>query len=495
MTEPVVVIGAGLSGLSCAFDLARAGHDVTVLEAAPHAGGVVRTSSERGYLFEDGPNTVLASAPGFRQLVHDIGLEERLVASRSEAKDRFLYFRGRLRPIPQGPGAFLSTPLLSARAKLRLATEPLRKHVPQGDTELEPSLGRFLEERLGKEPAQVLAGAFVRGVYAAELDELGAASAFPKLWSLAEEHGGLLRGMLARRRQPKSTPAGRSFARGSLLSFERGLSELVDALVAKLGASVRLGQPVARLERRSAGWRAVTQDGRGVDATHVVLAVPARASAELLAPVVPASFPLDVLNDVRHAELTLVHLGLKREELALPEGFGYLVPPGGEAVTGSKPPGVLGTIFTSCLFDGRAPSGAQAVSSFYRTQDLGSDANDDARIVTRAAHDLARAVGSARAPDVELGLVRRWSQVIPRYAPGHARRVDALRTRLADETPGIELAGNFVAGVSVDQVIARGREVARTLLEGREGRSSATRTSTNGTFDQAVLSRNEAEAR
>jgi len=39
----VVVIGAGLAGLVCAYQLGRLGHDVVVLEARRAAGGRVRT--------------------------------------------------------------------------------------------------------------------------------------------------------------------------------------------------------------------------------------------------------------------------------------------------------------------------------------------------------------------------------------------------------------------------------------------------------------------
>ncbi|HEY7045178.1 MAG TPA: FAD-dependent oxidoreductase, partial [Nocardioidaceae bacterium] len=39
----VVVVGAGLAGLSCAIDLHTAGHDVVVLEASDAVGGRVRT--------------------------------------------------------------------------------------------------------------------------------------------------------------------------------------------------------------------------------------------------------------------------------------------------------------------------------------------------------------------------------------------------------------------------------------------------------------------
>ena len=43
MNNDVIVAGAGLAGLSCAFELAEAGHRPLLLEAAPQPGG--RTSS------------------------------------------------------------------------------------------------------------------------------------------------------------------------------------------------------------------------------------------------------------------------------------------------------------------------------------------------------------------------------------------------------------------------------------------------------------------
>ena len=39
----VIVIGGGIGGLSCAYDLVERGHDVTVLEASRRTGGHVKT--------------------------------------------------------------------------------------------------------------------------------------------------------------------------------------------------------------------------------------------------------------------------------------------------------------------------------------------------------------------------------------------------------------------------------------------------------------------
>jgi len=440
-----------------------------VLEASDRPGGVVGTFEHNGFRFEEGPNTVMASALGIRQLAHDVGLDDRVVASDQAAKDRFLYFKGRLRTLPSGLGSFVATPLLSMRAKLRLATEPFRRHVSLRGDELEPNLEAFLGARLGLEAARVLAGSFVRGVYAAELQELGAKSAFPKLWNLAEQHGGFVRGALAKQREPKPEVPGPEFPRGSLLSFELGLVELVEALSRELGPRLSLNTRVSSLERHDSAWRIVTATGRELRAARVVLAVPAPVAARLLGTVAGASsLPLDVLTSIPHGRITLVHLGFERGALPqLPNGFGYLVPPGGEQVTGAEAPAVLGTIFVSKLFRGRAPEGFEATTSFYRSEDiealLGTGA-DDARILQLAARDLARAVGAPHAPELRTGIVRRWDEVIPRYAPGHERRVGALLERLRSELPGIELAGNFVAGVSVDYVVARGRAVAEALV-------------------------------
>ena len=52
-----VIIGAGLTGLSTAFNLKNAGRDVLVLEKQNRIGGQIRTYTENGFTFESGPNT------------------------------------------------------------------------------------------------------------------------------------------------------------------------------------------------------------------------------------------------------------------------------------------------------------------------------------------------------------------------------------------------------------------------------------------------------
>lgn len=515
-----IVVGAGLSGLACAFDLARAGRDVVVLEAGPRAGGVVGAIERDGFRFETGPNTIQASAAAFRTLCGDLGIAERLIVSPPEQHDRFVFVRGRLRALPSTPLEFLSSPVLSLRSRLFVCSEAFRTWRAPRDGR-EPTLEQFITERLGAEAARVLGGAFVRGVYAAELGELGAESAMPRMWRAVVEHGSLVRALRAAGKRPEVALPGPRVPRTSLLSFPNGLQEIVQALERSLagdrttrvdvaraahatdsGASrLRLRSAAIRIERasrtsveRAASWRVMTAN-ESFEADHLVLAVPAPIAARLLADVAHNDVPLDTLRRIVHSRVMLAHLGFERGELGdLPAGFGYLVPPPAtdeprararaSARDGSEDPLVLGTIFASNLFAGRAPEGSAAVTSFYKSDDV--ERMDENEISAQACRDLALALRRSTAPRPRVAIVQRWEDVIPHYAPGHAQRMRELLLALRESLPGVHLAASYVAGVSVDDVIARGRSVAAEILgDDAVAREASCATATSAVRDDA----------
>lgn len=464
MDSRTIVVGAGLAGLACAHELARAGDDVLVLERGAQAGGVVDTLERGRFRFESGPNTVLASATEFRALCVELGLDERLVASKPTARTRWLFHRGRLRPLPTSPLQLVTSDLLSTRGKLDLLSEPFRSYAAPLDRE--PTLEEFLVDRLGPEAARRLGGAFVRGVYAAELGELGAASAFPKLFALASEQGSLVRGAVLRSRRRSAPQAGRTLPRGAMVTFPLGLRELPSALAERLGTRLRTHHAVEAIERFGDGWL-VRGELSPLDArprstaptfafpcSRVVVATPARATATLLRDVLHAA-ERDFVLDVRHAAVTVVHQGFGAE--ILPEGFGFLVPPDAPR---EEAPLALGTIFASNVFDDRAPAGHAATASFYRGADVSM--LDDRALLERARADLALALGR-EVPRASAHAILRWHDVIPRHAPGHAARIAKLRSDLRLRAPSLELCGGWLDRVSIDDVIRSGRAAARRL--------------------------------
>ena len=72
MTAPVVIVGAGMAGLSAAIDLARQGVSVTVLERAPAPGGKMREVETGGVRLDAGP-TVFTMRWVFDALFGDAG--------------------------------------------------------------------------------------------------------------------------------------------------------------------------------------------------------------------------------------------------------------------------------------------------------------------------------------------------------------------------------------------------------------------------------------
>lgn len=462
-----IVIGGGASGLACAHALDRDGVEVVCLEAGPQAGGVMQTAREGDFLFEDGPNTIQSSARTFRTVCGELGIADRLRLSSPSAAQRWLYLRGTLRALPTGLRGLLTNPILSRRARLRMLTEPLRRFRRVDGNIEEPTLGEFLEARLGHDAARNIGGAFVRGVYAAELDELGARSAFPRLWDACNEHGGLIRGAMAMARARKQAPPapGPIGTKDQLLSFDEGLGELIRGFQGRLGPRIRLHSPVVELARGPGEFQVSLESGETLSSPSVVLAVPAREAHPLLSLASPDRTNLDPLFRVAHASVTIVHLGLDLADL--PEGFGFLVPPTESGVAGA--PKLLGAIFGSNMFSGRAPDGGATVSCIYRAADV--EQHDDTGLLEQAIHDLRLALG--RSPGVvKVSRVRRWNAVIPRYGVGHARRMEALRHSVQRALPGLVPCGNFMGGVSVEDRIAEGRRAAAEVLTAVQHRKS-----------------------
>jgi oxygen-dependent protoporphyrinogen oxidase len=462
--ERLPVVGGGLAGLACGWQLARQGQPVHVLEASARAGGVVGSRRQEGFLFEAGPHTLPATAETFRRVAADLGLADRLIGSSDSARTRWLYHKGKLHPVPLKPQELLSSKLLSTRAKLRLASEPLRPFRDPGPGN-EPTLRQLLVERLGEEITDRFAGAFVRGIYAGDHGRLGARSAFPKLWSLLEEHGSLLKGLGKRAKQAAERERqlpGPSVGPGRLLSFPEGLGTLVEGLAQGLGSRLRLSTPVNSVRRTGRGFvLSIGHEGGGASgaewpAERVVLATPARTTAQLLGQILRAD-ERAFLEGLECSSVRLVHLGFAPGTLELPEGFGFLVPP---EERGPDAPELLGALFASNLFPGRAPAGGSSVACFYALENVA--ALTEQALLERARRDLRRAIESD-VPEPATSWVLTWQGAIPQLAPRHAERMAALEERLAREVPGLVLAGAWTRGVAVDDVLRGGLDAAERV--------------------------------
>jgi protoporphyrinogen/coproporphyrinogen III oxidase len=437
-----LVVGAGISGLTTAFRLARSGWRVAVVETASRVGGAMETHADGPWRFELGPNTVVENHETVGRLIRDAGLEGEKIVAAPSAKRRYLYKAGRLTPLPSGPGSFLISPLFPPRAKLRLLKEPWIGRPPEG---IEESIADFVRRRLGQYFLDYAVGPFVSGVYAGDPERLSVRWAVPKIWSLERDHGSLIRGAFARRRGP--APG------GAMISFREGLEALPRKLAAEIG-DVRTGVAVQRIVRWEGRYRAETSAGP-IEAKRIVLAVPADVTARLLDEATAGASRL--FEQIPYAAVAILALGWRRSDVGHPlAGFGFLAP----RKEGLR---TLGCLFPSELFPGRAPHDHVALAAF-------TGGRTDPDIVTWDEDRIASIlIDELRGPLSLRGepawhLVRRWPRAIPQYELGHSRFVERAR-EIEQALPGLHIGGNFLRGVSVPNCIQNATELAERMVQ------------------------------
>jgi oxygen-dependent protoporphyrinogen oxidase len=452
----IVIVGGGMSGLALAHRLEQLAPaaEVTVLERRDRLGGTVGTIDREGFRVERGPNGFLDNNPSTQTLCRDLGLGDRLIpASESARRNRFLFLHGRLRKLPTGLLSFLTSGVLSWRAKLALLTERFRR--PRLDL-AEESINAFARRRTNAEVAETLADAFVTGIHAGDPALLSLRAAFPRFAELEREHGSLSRGMAAtaKKRRAEARARGEAPRRGlRMWSFREGLGFLIETLGQRLRRLPISGVSVQRVERSGASWVVLGEGQDRWPAEAVVLACPAYQQAILLADL-DAELS-DKVGGIAYNRVAVIALGYRRDEVRHPlDGFGYLTP-------GRDRRDVLGVQWCSSIFDGRAPQGhvlLRAICGGWHRPELVDW--DDERLLSAVRGELRLALGITAAPVFHE--IVRWDRAIPQYHLGHLERVTWIEQRLRNH-PGLFLGGNCYHGISLNDCVEQAGVLAGTV--------------------------------
>ncbi|MDX1618210.1 MAG: protoporphyrinogen oxidase [Balneolaceae bacterium] len=443
----VGIVGGGITGLCAGFALQQRGFACTVYEKGAAPGGVIRTHNEGGWLVELGPNTLMAKSQKVWNLIEALDLGDAVVRAGAEAKKRFIVKNGVPQPIPTSLMDFFRSDLLSAGAKLRLLKEPFVNR-SNGNT----SVASFFEQRLGSEVADYLVNPFIAGIYAGDPRSLSVKHTFSSLFEMEQQHGSLLKGALfsARKKKRRTDPP----AAGGLISFRQGLRQLTGALASRLESALKLESVVTGIAREGERWSLeLNGASRSIPHDALIYTAPLHRLTDIRCELErPAPSMLEELAGLRYAPVATVALGFERSHVEHPlDGFGVLAP---EAENRT----VLGCLFSSSLFENRAPESHLLLTSF-----VGGERNPDlvdipdARLGDLVLEDLRTLLGITGEP--RFVQIHKWQHAIPQFGLEHQSQLDRMEA-LEEANPGLYLTGNFRNEVSLPGCIEQAYETS-----------------------------------
>ncbi len=439
----VAVIGAGLTGLTAAFYLKKAGVNFTVFEKANRAGGVIQTHHENGFTYESGPNSGMLSKPEVPELLEKLEEDCTLEPADETAKARWIWKNGKWHALPSGLVSGVTTPLFSFPDKLRILGEPFRK---KGENPNE-SLADLVLRRMGKSFLDYAIDPFILGIYSGDPAKLVTKYAFPKLYNLEQNYGSFIGGAIKKAREPKTERDKK--ATKNIFSVEGGLSNFIGALVKNIGeGNIKLNCRNLKIEKSGSGFVV-----EGEKFTHVISATGGYA-LENLFPFIGKD-KLGVINKMKYSRVIQVALGFNKWEGLPLNAFGGLVP----SVEKRR---ILGVLFLSSFLKNKAPENGALLSVFLggvrRPEMVELSDEEIKQVVKEEVSEMMQLKNYS--PD--LVKVFRYNYAIPQYGFESEEKLKAIADMEA-ENPGLILAGNVRDGIGIADRINQGRMIAEQI--------------------------------
>ncbi|MBR6388795.1 MAG: protoporphyrinogen oxidase [Opitutales bacterium] len=454
MAKKILIIGGGISGLCAAHALKQKGFEVLLLESANRAGGVINTFNESGFRAESGSNSVMVQSQKTLDFIESLGLKDRVAHSSAVSKKRFFVKNGKICEVPMGPLKMIFSPLFSLAGKFRLLKE---MKVPRHNPDSDPSVAQFTIDRLGREALDYGMNPFMAGIYGGDPERLSMKHAFPPFWNLEQKYGSIIKGASAAR---KEKIAAGNFFKPVMISFKNGLVELVDKIKEGLKNEIILNAKVVSVDYDMGSWQAcwTNEMGDGCDVfDEIILALPAPEVKKLpLAGTL--SGRLEVLGKIEYAPVVSFTMGFKRSDISHKlDGFGALVP------ELEKKYRILGALFVSSVFEGRAPADCATITCYIGgMRSPGLFEKSDAELEQIVLEDLRGLVGLGGKPLFKR--IFRWRHAIAQYNVGYGDILAEIE-EIEKDFPTVKLLGAYRGGVGVSSCIENALALADKIRQ------------------------------
>ena len=449
-----VVIGGGLTGLTAAFYLKKRNKDFIVLEKSERPGGVINTVNEKGFIYEEGPNSGVIGNTSVVQLFEDLQGKCELEVAGKNVKKRYILKNGKWVNIPMGLIEAIKTPLYTMKDKLRLLGEPFRA---AGKDPME-NLSGLVRRRMGESFLEYTVDPFILGVYAGDPDYLITKYALPKLYNLEQNYGSFIGGTLKKGFE-KKTELEKKVKR-EVFSCKGGLSSLTEAMATAIGKDniiLKTQKIQVDINKQDDNFKVsytdVTGKAQTIICRNVITTTGAYKLDEMLQ--FAEKKELKKITSLHYTKVWEIALGFNEWKGRALDGFGGLIP-------FVEKRDLLGVLFMSALFEGRAPKNGALLSLFMggvRRQDIMEKSEDEiAGIVEKEFTKLMDLENFA--PD--LFKIKRHNWAIPQYGKESGERFAAVEN-LEKKYKGLYIGGNLRNGIGMADRIQQGRKIAETI--------------------------------
>ncbi|MFN6945344.1 MAG: protoporphyrinogen oxidase [Cytophagaceae bacterium] len=432
----IVIIGAGISGLSLAYFLQKAGKEYILLESRPYSGGVIQTKKINNCYLELGPNSILCDQY-ILDFLSELGLEKEIILANDVNKSRYIYRNEDYRVLPDNPPALLFNSFFSFQTKAAIAKEFFKKaeYIPN------ESLSHFFERRFSKEIVDYAVKPFIAGIYSGNSDELLVSETFPLLQEYEQKFGSVLRGFMKNKPMRKKS-----------LTFNKGMKMLPETLANHL-KNIVYDAHVTSLKIEGDGYTIRYRSGQEenevalieVKTDKVVLALPAQQAGKIL-----PDFALDkAIKNIKYVPVSIVHSVYDKEGVLHPlNGFGALHPEKEGLLTS-------GTIWNSSIFKDRCGGDKILLTSFIRK----FIPDDEKESTLKKVHkELSLLLGLKLPPAYQHFLS--WENAIPQYTLEYKEAKSEIRKA---EERNLYVCANWYNGVSITDCIKKAAKMAEIL--------------------------------
>jgi oxygen-dependent protoporphyrinogen oxidase len=435
----IVIIGAGISGLTLAYELEKAKKPYILLESSSRTGGYINSVKIKDYLLEVGPNSILIDT-AFDRFLDELNLSASIEDASIVNKNRFIYKKGRVQQVPSGPLSLLFSSFFSGKTKRRIVNEIFNTT----KTVENESVYDFFTRRFSKDFTDYTIDPFATGVYAGDIKQLLIEQTFPQLVALEKEYGSIIKGVFKK-----------GFgARRRTASIKGGLQIITDTLAENI-SNLSLQTKALSVSKSGSGFIITVQkngsETETINADKVVFCGTAFHAAELL----KDSFPESAvqLNKVQYAPIKAVYAAFKRKDVVNPmRGFGCLYP-------SVEPSFLAGTIWNSSIFANRCPEDEILTTSFIGGMHHPEHtALTDDEIKERAVSQLKKDLNITGEP--AFIHITGWEKAIPQYDI----RLKTARKELNILAENhIYITSNWTNSISLGECIQSARSLALKL--------------------------------